>query len=150
MRRITMNEANQRSGRMKCDTKKIVAITPITFRVPSDLKSEASRAAAARGLSLNSLVSLAIKNEIAAACVECGQPPRPKPQDSTPGMWMDRAVKAEAIVEKLKAAHAEALDALLSLRDNSEDHNLRGLSPQKALRESVDMASVVLAKAGRR
>jgi uncharacterized protein (DUF1778 family) len=54
----------------------VKAIVPITFRLPADLKAEADRAAAARRLSLNSFVEVALKNEVASACIECGQPAR--------------------------------------------------------------------------
>lgn len=60
------------------------AIIPITFRLPVDLKSAVDRAAAARRLSLNSFVEVALRNETASACDTCGQPARHIPRGCTP------------------------------------------------------------------
>lgn len=60
------------------------AIVPITFRLPSELKAAAGRAAAARRLSLNSFVEVALQNEVASACATCGQPARHVPRGVTP------------------------------------------------------------------
>jgi hypothetical protein len=62
----------------------VKAIVPITFRLPADLKAVADRAAAARRLSLNSFVEVALRNETASACNTCGQPTRHVPRGCTP------------------------------------------------------------------
>jgi len=59
-------------------------IVPITFRLPPDLKALAEQAAAARRLSLNAFVEVALRNEASAACQTCGQPTRPAPRGATP------------------------------------------------------------------
>jgi hypothetical protein len=62
----------------------VKAIVPITFRLPPDLKAVAERAAAARRLSLNAFVEVALQNEAASSCLTCGQPARRIPRGSTP------------------------------------------------------------------
>ena len=59
-------------------------IVPITFRLPADLKSTVDTAAAARRLSLNAFVEVALQNEVASACLTCGQPARHVPRGATP------------------------------------------------------------------
>jgi len=60
------------------------SIVPITFRLPTDLKAILDRAAAARRLSLNAFVEVALQHEAASACLTCGQPARHVPRGATP------------------------------------------------------------------
>ena len=60
------------------------AIVPITFRVPTDLKSKVDALAAARRLSLNAFAQVALENEVAGACEACGRAPRYVPRGVTP------------------------------------------------------------------
>ena len=59
-------------------------VIPITFRLPPDLKAMVEQAAAARRLSLNAFVEVALRNEASAACQTCGQPARHVPRGATP------------------------------------------------------------------
>lgn len=58
-------------------------ITPITFRLPTDLKVLVDQAASARRLSLNAFAEVALRNEASAACQTCGQPARHIPRGAT-------------------------------------------------------------------
>ncbi len=60
------------------------AIVPITFRLSADLKSAAEKAAAARRLSLNSFVEVAVQNETAGVCSACGRRARHIARGTTP------------------------------------------------------------------
>lgn len=62
----------------------VKSIVPITFRLPVDLKAMVDKAAAARRLSLNSFVEVALRNEVASACGSCGQPARHVARGATP------------------------------------------------------------------